>query len=155
MAKFLSVLDNIVKPYYNRLFYLFVIVLFSIVGYYAYQKYYVKQRSGFTDVANANRNNKTVTVHLFHVDWCPHCKKALPDWEIFKSKYNEKEVNGYTVEVIDTDCTNESSDITATINKFNIEAYPTVKMEKDGNIIDFDSKISSTTLEQFIESMLN
>ena len=121
MTKFLSVIDGVLKPYYNRILYIFLFITFSVVVYYAYKKYYVSQRSGFTDVANANRNNKVVTVYMFHVDWCPHCKKALPEWELFKNKYDGKEMNGYTIEAVDIDCTNETSDVTTALNKFKIE----------------------------------
>mgnify|MGYP000589437578 FL=1 len=40
------------------------------------------------------------------------------------------------------------------INKYEIESYPTVKMVKDKNTIEFDSKISASTLEHFVNSML-
>jgi thiol-disulfide isomerase/thioredoxin len=155
MTKFLSVIDGVLKPYYKKLLYIFLFITFSVVVYYAYKKYYVSQKSGFTDVANANRNNKVVTVYMFHVDWCPHCKKALPEWELFKNKYDGKEMNGYTIETVDIDCTNETSDVTTALNKFKIESYPTIKMEKDGNIIEFESKITESTLEKFVDTMLN
>ena len=35
-----------------------------------------------TDASNAN---KTATLMLFYVDWCPYCKTAKPEWESLKS----------------------------------------------------------------------
>ena len=91
---------------------------------------------------------------FFHVDWCPHCKKALPEWNNFKKQFADKEVNGYIVKCVDVDCTDETSDVQNMINKYSIESYPTVKMIKDNNTIEFDSKISTNTLEHFVNSML-
>ena len=76
-------------------------------------------------------------------------------WKNFKKQFNDKEVNGYIVKCGDIDCTNENSTVQNMMNKYNIESYPTVKMVKDSNTIEFDSKISATTLEHFVNSMLS
>ena len=91
---------------------------------------------------------------FFHVDWCPHCKTALPEWENFKKQFNNKEVNGYITKCVDVDCTDENSKVQNMISKYDIESYPTVKMVKDKNTIEFDSKITSNTLEHFVNTML-
>jgi thiol-disulfide isomerase/thioredoxin len=105
------------------------------------------------DVANANRRNIGVSILFFHVDWCPHCKNAIPEWQQFVAQFDGKEVNGYTIQCVDMDCTNETSDITAAINRYNIDSYPTIKMLKDDEVIEFDSKITKYSLEQFVEKM--
>jgi thiol-disulfide isomerase/thioredoxin len=114
-----------------------------------------KSGNKFSDVANANRRQKEVMIYFFHVDWCPHCKNALPEWNAFKSQYDEKEVNGYVLKCVDTDCTSETGEVTRVIKTYNIDSYPTVKMVKDGKTIDFDSKITKTSLEKFATVMTN
>jgi thiol-disulfide isomerase/thioredoxin len=109
----------------------------------------------FTDVANSNIRNRQVTIYFFHVDWCPHCKKALPEWNKFKADKNGKEINGYVIRCVEMDCTNETSDITRAINEYNIDSYPTVKMLKNNQKIEFDSKITNTALDSFVVTMLN
>ena len=39
------------------------------------------------------------------------------------------------------------------IKDFNIEGYPTIKMKKGNDIIDFDAKITPTSLEEFIQNV--
>ena len=155
MPGLVEVVGNLIRPYQYKLLVTFFIVLFVYVSYYAYNKFYKKTIDNkFANVANANRRNKEAVVMFFHVDWCPHYKKALPDWNNFKKQYNDKEINGYIVKCQDIDCTEESSDVTSLMNKYDIESYPTVKLLRDTNVIDFDSKITSNTLEQFVNTML-
>lgn len=156
MANIIDVLRRLISPYYYYIIIIAVLVIFLYVTYYAYYNIYKKSESNkYKNVANANRRNKEVTIFFFHVDWCPHCKKALPEWNTFKAQNNEKQINGYIVKCVDLNCTNESSDITRAINEYNIDSYPTVKMLKENKKIEFDSKITSTALESFVVTMLN
>ena len=155
MSNIIDVITRLTRPYYYRIIALMVFILFVIVGYYAYNSITAQQKNKFADVANANRRNREALIYFFHVDWCPHCKKDLPELKNFASKYEGKEINGYIVKCVDKNCTNETSDITALINKFDIDSYPTVKMVRDGTTVDFDSKITSSSLEKFANTMLN
>ena len=40
------------------------------------------------------------------------------------------------------------------INKYKIEGYPTIKLLKDGNVIEYDAKPNKATLEQFLNTVL-
>ena len=155
MPGLIEVVNKIARPYYKYVVMIVAAVIFGYAANYGYNAYFVKkQENKFADVPNAKRSNKEVSVMFFHVDWCPHCKTALPEWENFKKQYNNKEVNGYITKCVDVDCTDETSDTQNMINKYEIESYPTVKMVKDKNTIEFDSKISTSTLEHFVNSML-
>jgi thiol-disulfide isomerase/thioredoxin len=154
MASIIDILSRYIRPYYYYVISIVLLLIFLYIAYYAYNKFFVsKQVNKFTNVANANRRNKDVNIYLFHVDWCPHCKKALPDWNDFKSVYNNTEVNGYIVKCIDINCTEETAEVANIINSYGIESYPTIKMVKDQNTIEFDSKITKSALEQFVNMM--
>jgi hypothetical protein len=155
MANIVEVLNRYIRPYYYRILAFIMFILFVIVGYYGYQSIMSKQKNKFSDVANANRRNREAVVYFFHADWCPHCKKATPEWNNFKSKWNGKEINGYIIKCMDINCTEETSNVTEFINRFNVDSYPTVKMVRDDTTIDFDSKITSSSLETFVNTMLN
>ena len=158
MAGIVDVLRKYIRPYYYYILAIIILIIFLIASNYAYNKYYgsmnTASNSKFKDVANSSHTSKEAQVYFFHVDWCPHCKKALPDWNQFKSQIDGKEINGYVVKCVDLNCTDETGDITAAINKYSIESYPTVKLVKDEQTIDFDSKITTTALEQFVNTML-
>jgi thiol-disulfide isomerase/thioredoxin len=156
MANIIEVLRKIISPYYYYIIGIVIVLIFIYVTYYAYYNVFAKTKPNkFKDVANVNRRNKEATVFFFHVDWCPHCKKALPEWNKFKAQNDGKQINGYVVKCVDIDCTNETSDITRSINEYNISSYPTVKMLKENQKIEFDSKITSTALDSFVITMLN
>jgi len=159
MANIIEVLKRYIRPYYYYILGITILSIFIYVTYWSYNTFYLKSASNkknkFSDVANANRRNKESSILFFHVDWCPHCKTALPEWNNFKSQNDGKEINGYIIKCVDMDCTNETSDVTRAINQYNIESYPTVKMLKDEQVIEFDSKITANTLNQFVTTMLN
>ena len=50
--------------------------------------------------------------------------------------------------------TDDDSDETNRTRKmYNIEGYPTVKMKKGNDMIDFDAKITIDSLKEFIENV--
>jgi thiol-disulfide isomerase/thioredoxin len=154
MARFLDVVQRNLRPYSFYFFIFCLVIIFGAAAYYMYSKYQANQTK-FNNVPNVARVNGVVTIYMFHVNWCPHCKKAMPEWQSFVDKYNGKEINGYEIKCVDMDCTKETSDVAVAMKKYNIESYPTIKMLKNDQIIEFDSKITETTLEQFADTMLN
>lgn len=157
MATFTEIITNNIAPYYYYVVFAIAVVIFALLGKYAYDQYYVQNISSeqkeFGDVANAPMHDNEAIIYFFHVDWCPHCKTALPEWVKFQGEYDGKTVNGYLMKCVDMNCTNETADITNIINSYKIDSYPTVKMLKDNQQIEFDSKITQYTLEQFVNTM--
>ena len=129
-----------------------VILIGGIVFYFFY---YAKKKSPvFSSASSANSSNQQAELMLFYVDWCPHCKTAKPIWEDFKSEYQSKTINGYHILFTEVNCTNETAEIEKLITKYNIEGYPTIKLIKDGQIIDFDAKPTKETLVEFLNTAL-
>ena len=133
---------------------LFVLTLVGISLYY-----YFTHASGSSFKHNLEHNpmnskNSQAELILFSVDWCPHCKKAQPIWNDMKSEYENKTINGYTILFTEVNCTNESPEVEKMINKYKIEGYPTIKLLKDGNVIEYDAKPNKATLEQFLNTVL-
>jgi len=156
-------MSNIVNLLYSRffskyskiVFIVLLVILFSYIGYYGYKRYYknAQEVKDFSDVANTNTRKKEAEVYFFFADWCPHCKRAKPEWEQFKKEYNGKVVNEYTITCIPVDCTDEKDQKSATlIAQYKIESYPTIIMLVDNNKIDYDAKVSKSGLEQLVLS---
>jgi len=156
MSGLIEVVRKYIRPYYYYILAIVVLIIFLFVANYAYTKFYTKKQANkYSDISNSNRRTKDVQIFFFHVDWCPHCKKALPEWTKFKAEFDGQEKHGYVIKCIDIDSTdNDSPHVVQALNKYSIESFPTIKMLKDEQTIDFDSKITSSALEQFVNSML-
>ena len=141
----------------NLLYLLVVLILISVVYFFIY-KPLVSKKAAFT--ANRENNskddnsNKTATLMLFYVDWCPHCKTAKPEWDSLKTEYEGKTINGYTIGFVEHNCTNESAEVEQLMDKYKIEGYPTIKLIKDNQVIEYDAKPTKTTMEQFLNTVL-
>jgi thiol-disulfide isomerase/thioredoxin len=99
-------------------------------------------------------NSKQAELMLFYVDWCPHCKTAKPEWDNLKTAYENKTINGYTIIFTEHNCTNENAEVEELMNKYKIEGYPTIKLLKDNQIIEYDAKPTKSTMEQFLNTVL-
>jgi thiol-disulfide isomerase/thioredoxin len=91
---------------------------------------------------------------FFSANWCPHCKAAKPHWDQIKDRYSDKTINGYTLVFTEIDCSSETDDVKKITGEYGIEGYPTIKMVKDGQVIDFDAKPTQDTLDKFITTTL-
>jgi thiol-disulfide isomerase/thioredoxin len=133
------------------------IILLGVLGYYMYNNFFTNSTlysANRENLENNENSNKTANLMLFYVDWCPHCKTAKPEWENLKSQYEGKNINGYTVVFTEYNCTTESAETEELMNKYNIEGYPTVKLLKDNQIIEYDAKPTKSTMEQFLHTVL-
>ena len=155
MGSFYEVVHEYVKPYANIILAIVIGLIFFFVGKYAYNQFVVKEdeTKNFKDVANAETDGKDLEILFFYADWCPHCKTAKPEWNAFKSMYNNKRVKGYNIVCIDVNCTEETSTVSKMMNEHEIDSFPTVKMSKDGDSIDYEARITTHNLEQFVNTM--
>jgi thiol-disulfide isomerase/thioredoxin len=131
-------------------------VLFIILAIF-YYFYYVVPKSKF-QVNNNSQNSNTPTnsaeLLFFYADWCPHCKTAKPIWNDLKSQYQNKTINGYQVIFTEINCSEETAEVDKMMNQYNVEGYPTIKLLKDGQVIEYDAKPSKETLTQFLNTVL-
>jgi len=137
--------------------FLLLIVALVLVTYYTYKQYSSNKASFSANregTSNEQPTNNTATMMLFYVDWCPHCKTAKPEWEALKTEYENKKINGYNVIFVEHNCTNESAEVEQLMNKYSIDGYPTIKLIKDNQVIEYDAKPTKSTMEQFLNTVL-
>ena len=139
----------------NTLTILFVTILIIVAAFLYYFFVYTKKSTTSTSSSSSSSgSSKQAELMLFYVDWCPHCKTAKPVWEELKNEYQNKTINGYSVLFTEINCTTETAEIEKMISKYNIEGYPTIKLLKDGQIIEYDAKPTKDTLVQFLNTAL-
>ncbi len=155
---YMSTLLNLIYTRYIRryttiIFIVIFLILFALLGWYGYNKFYANTKDDaiYSNVANANTRGKPAEVLFFYADWCPHCKKAKPSWFQFKEEYNGKMINGWTIDCREINCTDENDEkVNTLIAKYKIESYPTILMVVGDNRIDFDAKVTKDSLQQFV-----
>ena len=64
--------------------------------------------------------------------------------------YQGKTINNMKIKCLDVNCDDDES----TADKYKVEAYPTIKLVKDGTVYDYDAKPNVDTLGQFLNSVL-
>lgn len=136
------------------------VILFSILAA-VYYFYYVKPQQKSQYKANSEHlmkddsgSSKSAELLFFFADWCPHCKTAKPIWNDLKAQYENKTINGYRVIFTEVNCSEETAEVDKMMNQYNVEGYPTIKLLKDGQVIEYDAKPSKDTLNQFLNTVL-
>ena len=102
------------------------------------------------DGIGATEGDKVAQLFLFKVEWCPHCKTAKPVFDEVEKDLNGRQINGYTVTFKTVDCEAEPD----MADKFKIEGYPTIKLVKDGQVIEYDAKPEKDKIMEFLNTVL-
>lgn len=108
----------------------------------------------FQNVDQESFVNNEAELMFFYADWCPHCKTAKPIWEELKEENENKLINGNKLLFTEINCTTETPEIEDLMNKFKIESFPTIKLIKDGEIIEYDAKPQKDTINEFLNNVL-
>ena len=151
----------------TRKFYLwifFAILLLLIGGYFVYHRNYnkLKYSEETKNVPNSGSSDD-MRIIFFTADWCPHCKQARTPWNDFKAGYHNKRINDIQISCIEYNVTEKDTSDTAKYQeyqiakgmaeKYKVDGFPTIKMLKGDQVIDFDAKITTFSLEKFVENM--
>lgn len=136
---------DIIKKYKFTIITLMIISFIIFIGliYYFYMNYKSStNKEAFTEEAK---------IMMFHVDWCPHCKKALPDWNSFKNDSNNIKCNNKPLKIIDYDVTDDTPNNKELLNKYGIKGYPTILLDNNGKITELELKPTKENLQNFIK----
>ena len=150
--KLLNNITNLISNKYLTI--LFIILLFLGISVYVYYTYVLpkidKKYVDNKEYVEKDESKKVADIYYFYTTWCPYCKKARPEWDAFKDEYKDKTVKGWKINFIEIDC--EEQDEVA--SKFGVNEYPTIKLIRNDQIIEYDAKPKAETLMEFINKML-
>ncbi len=107
---------------------------------------YIVSNGAFVKEGFETSNSKLI---LFYADWCGHCKKFKP---IFDKELKELiSSSNIPVKLESIDC-DKNPEITS---KYNISAFPTLILEVNNKLINYDGQRKSEDIIQFIKKHLN
>ena len=150
-----NLFSDLVKDKKKLMIVVFALVLFIGISYYVYVTYIApKLNPDFVPnnelVEESASSSSEAEIYFFHTQWCPHCKKAMPIWQKVKDEFEGKTINGNTLYFREVDCDEDEE----TADKFNVEGYPTIKLVKDSQVIEYDAKVEYETLVEFINTSM-
>ena len=132
---------------------IFVVLFFLIIALVLSRRY-ISQNLSKKYVANNEYSTdppvQSADIYFFYTEWCPHCKTAKPVWAEFKNQMAGKDINGMTLNFVEVDCDKD----TETSDKFNVKGFPTIKLVKGNQIIEYDAKPSVANLIEFVNTSL-
>ncbi len=132
-----------------------VVVFFTVIAILYYIYYITPKTKYHANGENAPSGNGTnAELMFFFADWCPHCKAAKPIWNDIKAEYETKLINGYRVVFTEIDCSQDSPEVEKLVERYNVEGYPTLKLVKDGQVIEYDAKVTHESLTKFLNTVL-
>ena len=115
-----------------------VVIIGFILSIIIYNYYYVSPQ--IKSSSNNSQENKSAELLFFFANWCPHCKTAKPIWDELKSEYQDKKINGYHIIFTEINCSEETAEVDKMMNLYSVEGYPTIKLLKEGQVIEYDAK---------------
>jgi hypothetical protein len=91
------------------------------------------------------------TIHFFYTDWCGFSQKAMPEWEKLEASLKETPVFGTTrVTPVRVNCEEDR----ATCMLYEVNGFPTIKLETSSLLRDYEGKRSSEALLEFLRETL-
>ena len=158
----MDVVSKMTRLASNKYFYLVLVVAAIFIGVALYiYKTNIAPNIDPEYVANKEFLDKdsepagTAEFLLFYANWCPLSKKAMPVWNEFKEQYNEKVINNNRLVFKEMDCSDsEDSIMQAKLDSYKVDGFPTIKMLKGNEVIDFDANPTMDSLEQFVTSVI-
>jgi thiol-disulfide isomerase/thioredoxin len=112
---------------------------------YQFVKPYLRQASK-SDVPKG-----VAYIHFFYTDWCGHSKSAQPHWNKLEDTLAKTPYFGDTKVIAKkVDCEQDRE----TCDEYDVEGYPTVKLEAVDGIREFNKKVTHENLLSFLRNEL-
>lgn len=164
MPNIVQIFKDALNPRKFYIWMLFLVILLIISASYVYKKNYldVLNLGSKKNIPNTGSTDN-IQILFFTVDWCPHCKKAKTPWDNFHANHHNKQMKNAHITCIKYDMTEkqpgdpayrEYQTAKSMGEKYKVEGFPTIKMLRGDQVIDFDAKITSYSLEKFVENMI-
>lgn len=90
-------------------------------------------------------------IYFFYTEWCGFSQKAIPEWEKLEQALQTTSVFGTTsVEAVRVNCEEDR----ATCMLYEVNGYPTIKLETSSLLRDYEGKRTAEALLQFLRETL-
>ena len=111
-----------------------------------YDAKYLKYKNKYYELKNklngGRRNKSKLKLLTFTANWCMHCKHFMPTYNKLKNN------NTYNIDFINYD----SNEHPQKMIDYKINAFPTIYLEKNNKLIQYEGNREESDLINFIKS---
>jgi thiol-disulfide isomerase/thioredoxin len=125
---------------------LILALMFAILAVLLYQFWKPYRQAPQRDVPKG-----TAYIHFFYTDWCGHSKNAQPNWAKLEQTLAKTPFFGTTKVVAEKVNCEDDREV---CDKYDVEGYPTVKLESVDGVREFTKKVTHENLLTFLRSEL-
>ena len=105
----------------------------------------------FTTAPKREVPTGSANLYFFYTDWCGFSKKAMPEWEALEQRLAESPVIGGT-RVTPVRVNGDRERALTTL--YQIEGFPTIKLETSSGLVDYSGKRTAGDILAFLEDTL-
>ena len=99
------------------------------------------------------KGSSQIKMYNFNTEWCGWSKKFQPEWDAFMARVNADNTLSGLVDVQDIKCDNDKNKQLCIDN--NVEGFPTVVINVNGNNSMYDGPRTSDALMKTLKNLLN
>ena len=129
-------------------------LVFVIGAYFLYRKFFSSSVGFSTITEGITDSQKTPEIMFFYADWCPHCKTAKPEWNKTKEYLDENKIKNNKVYCVEYDCSQKTGETEKIMNEYKIEGFPTIKLQYDNTIHDFNETPTKDNIIAFLNTII-
>jgi thiol-disulfide isomerase/thioredoxin len=105
----------------------------------------------FVDMPKQQIPVGSANLYFFYTDWCGFSQKAMPEWEKLENRLKETPIFG-TTKVTPIRVNADEDRKTALL--YEVDAYPTIKLETSSILTDFAANRTADGLFKFLRETL-
>ena len=142
----------------NILLIIVLIIIFSFISYYLYTsnlQTYFDKNSNKEYIPKKKQKKNEATIYYFYTTWCPHCTEATPHIDELENeiKIMNKSQNNMVIFLRKIDCDKSANE--KLLKKHKVEGFPTIILEHNNKIYNYEAKPNSKHLTAFVKDSLN
>ena len=102
-------------------------------------------------------NFKKPTIICFSAPWCPACNEFRPIWKEFSNNNTDKETDIKTLDELGVDVVffNYVGKNIELSDKYNIDAFPTIRLYHNDKVIEYQDEWSKEGLRNFVNNYMS
>jgi thiol-disulfide isomerase/thioredoxin len=134
-----------------------VVFVVVFIGWYRYMRGFypgstIVEYSPQADPAIPSSDPDTPRLLMFYTTWCPHSRKALPEWQSLKTVVRQQKTKfgGKTLQFEAYDGDSDKTEVA----RYGIDAYPAIVLVTSSGIHHYDAAFKTARIQRWLVDTL-